>query len=334
MEAYSMLFGRRVEDMRTSLEQRRKQYWIIYQLLHQDPRMYIKDISSALGADPAVTSRRLTEALEEGYIVGPQLRKRSHKNTKEYTYFVTCEDPRTQFLKYKKDKNVVYHAVLIGSPNLWVISKEKMDITEDILIEGYRSDYHVPFVPNRSWETAIKTMQPKIETFDSDTYTPNKTIKARWDQYIEWDDQDEILFREFKYDLRKKLTPIMKKHHISGEKLYQWLDKLPQSCTTATYYFPETVAAYDPYFFIMETGYEDFIIDLFSELPTSSFFFKVSDHLCLYTYLKREFLRYAGIETNHFYKLHINLLLMDLLERGIISSEVHTIVEYYWGKDL
>jgi hypothetical protein len=31
--------------------------------------------------------------------------------------------------------------------------------------------------------------------------------------------------------------------------------------------------------FMFETDYEDFIVDLFSELPTSTFFFKVANKL-------------------------------------------------------
>lgn len=50
---------------------------------------------------------------------------------------------------------------------------------------------------------------------------------------------------------------------------------------TFTRYFPEGAKAYDPYLFVFETDYEDFIVDLFSELPTSTFFFKVSDKLLM-----------------------------------------------------
>ena len=320
--------------MRTSLEQRRKQYWIIYQLLFQTPRVYIKDISSAIGADPSVTSRRIQEAFELGYIVGPQVRKRSYSNMKEYTYFVDCKDPRKQFLKLKKDKNVVYHAVMIGSPNLWIVSREKMDIKGDIIVGGLRSDYHISCAQNRSWEKSLQIMKGGAESFSPETFEPNGTLQTHWDETARWDTKDETLFREFKYDMRKKLSPIMRKHHTSGEKLYKWLEKLPECCTTATYYFPETASAYDPYLFMFETDYEDFLIDLFSELPTSSFFFKIENKLVLMAYLKREYLRYIGVDSIDFGQMHLNLLLMDLMERGITTSEVHTIVEYYWAKNL
>ena len=43
----------------------------------------IGEIAKAVG--PYVVRKRLKEAFEQQYIVGPDIRKRSHLNTKEYT---------------------------------------------------------------------------------------------------------------------------------------------------------------------------------------------------------------------------------------------------------
>lgn len=126
----------------------------------------------------------------------------------------------------------------------------------------------------------------------------------------------------------------MKKYHISGEKTYTWLKNLPEYCTLFIRYFPERFSAYDPYLFMFETDYEDFIIDLFSELPTSPFFFKGSTKLFLFANIDRRLLRSTDNQISDITKLHIPLLIGDLLERGIIRSEAHAISEYYWVKDL
>ena len=83
----------------------------------------------------------------------------------------------------------------------------------------------------------------------------------------------------------------------------------------------------------METDYEDFIIKLFSELPTSCLFFKVADKLVFHVFLRKELLRFIGSQ-NGFDKLRLNLLIMNLLAKGILKSETHTIFEYYWGKNI
>lgn len=315
--------------MRTTLEDRKKQYRIIYELLYKMARIKVKEISSALRINRNAASRRLREAFELYYVLTPQIRKHSYANLKEYMYFINCKYPFDLYEQYRKDPDVIYHAVMGGFANLWVISKKKIDIKGDILFEGYRSDYYIAYAPHQSWRKAVQIMRKKVEQFNPDEYTPKNTIKTHWDESILWSTEDEILYREFKYNMRKNLSPVMKKHLISGQKIYEFLDKTAECCTIFTRYFPETISAYDPYLFIFETDYKDFIIDLFSELPTASFFFKVSDHLFVYTDVDRQLLRNVGLNTE-ISRLHIPLLVRDLFKKDIITNEAHAIIEYHW----
>jgi len=318
----------------TSSKKGRKEYWNIFELLNREPRIYIKTIASKLKIDSNTASKWMKEAYEEGRIYGPNLRKRSHENFKEYIYFLNCKNQRKLFLELIEDERIVYHAVMTGIPNLWVISKEEIDFEDEVVVKGRRSDFHVSFPPNHSWDTAIRKMKKLVEDFNPEDYEPKGIIKNHWGEVIEWDAQDETLFRVFKYNARHKLSPIMREHHVPGKKIYEFLKRLPKCCSIITYYFPEPIKTLEPYLFIMETDYEDFIIELFSELPTSCHFFKVADKLILYVFLKKEFLKFTGTDTNAFDKLHLNILIMNLLEKGILKSEAYTTVEYYWGKDI
>jgi predicted DNA-binding transcriptional regulator len=320
--------------MRTSLEERKKQYRIIYELLCKSTRIHIKDLAHILEIDPYTASRRLREAFEQGYISFPQVRKRSYAALKEYMYFVNCDHPFALYKKHSQDSSIVYHARMIGFANMWIIADKEINIEGDIIEKGLHSDYYVAYAPHHSWIRAIKNMQEKARAFDPKEYEPTGIIETHWHETIEWDIEDEILLREFKYNVRKKLSPIMKKNRISAEKIYKFFDRMHECCTVFTRYFPETISAYDPYLFMFETDYEDFIISLFSELPTSSFFFKVSDKLFLYANVDRSTLREIGLTMNDISQLHIPLLVDDLLRRGILEREEHGIVEYAWLKDL
>ncbi len=319
--------------MRTSEKQRRKQYRTIYELLFQTPRIYVKTVSSRLGTDPAVASRRMKEAFDLGYIAGPQLGRRSYQNMKEYVYFVNCGSSVKSFLNHIKDLNITYHAVMGGFSNLWIVSREEIDF-DDCILGGPRSDYHISFAPNHSWETTLQIMRNEVDNSSPRKGDPRGIIQTHWNETVKWDFKDEMLFREFKYNLRKKLSPIMKKYQISSEKLYEWFGRLPECCTITTSYFPERYSAYDSYLFMFETNYEDFIIDLFSKLPTSSLFFKVSNKLFLYARVAGRFVRFVDIQDSQIGQLQIPLLVEDLLDRGILKSEQHSIVEYYWRKNL
>jgi DNA-binding Lrp family transcriptional regulator len=320
--------------MRITQEKRKKQYRTIYEKLRRDPRIYAKELAKVLGIDRDVASRRLKEAFEQGYISLPQVRKRSYKNTKEYIYLVKSENPLESFIQYKKDMHVIYHAVMGGFANLWIIASKEIDVEGYVIICGPRSDYYIVYAPNHSWDQAIENIKKKVRAFSLEEYSLERIIEAHWNETIGWDQEFEILSREFKYNLRRKLTPVMKNSHISADKIYRFFEKLPECCTILVRYFPDSISAYDPYLFMFETDYEDFVIDLFSELPTSSFFFKVADKLFLHAFVERSSIRRTGLDMSDISQLHIPLIAKSLLKKGIIKSETHAIIEYHWGKNL
>jgi DNA-binding Lrp family transcriptional regulator len=321
--------------MRTSLEERKEQFRIIYEELIKDFRVYKKSLARSLGVNNRTASRRLREAFEKGYISLPQLRKRSYSNFKEYIYFVRCENPLQLFKQYQNDPRIIYHAVINGFANLWIVSRKEIDIPGEIITSGIHSDYHVAHPPNCSWNTAMDNMWEKAKSFHPAQYTPTHIITTHWNEHLDWWDKEfEKLYREFKFNARKKFKPIMKKHCVSSDKIYRLLENINRCCSVIIRYFPEGIKAYDPYLFMFETEYEDFIIELFSQLPTSAFFFRVSGNLCLYAHTKRSSMRKTGLDMSDISELHIPLITEYLLNRGILKRKVYALVEYHWTKSL
>ena len=78
--------------MRVSLEEKRRQFWTIYQMMYGNARVTITDLSEEIWIDRDTASGRMKEAYEKGHIVGPHLRKRSYKDFAEYVCLVSCED--------------------------------------------------------------------------------------------------------------------------------------------------------------------------------------------------------------------------------------------------
>lgn len=267
--------------------------------------------------------------------MGSHLRKKSYKNFLEYMYFVRASRPIELYHSLRRDNRVVYHARTVGFSDLWIVAEERLDIKEEIVVEGYRSDYWMSMAPACSWDHSITSMWDMIREFDPTSYTPRGYIKTHWDEEIKWNERDEILFQETKYGFRKPLEPLTKeKYHIGSGWAYEWLERLPECCTIATSYFPETVSAYDPCLFMFSTKYEDFIVDLFSQLPVSVFFFKVSDRLFLDIHVKKEFLRNTGENPVEFDQLEIPLMIKELRDKRIIINSAYEIIEYFWAKDL
>ena len=323
-----------VKIIRATPENVTKAYRAIYELMYENARVSSAKISRKIGTGPKNTSIWVKDAFEQGYITRPQIRKRSYANLKQYMFFVDCKDPLESYLQYSEDQNVAYHAVMDGFANLWVTSLDKMIIQGNILVGGPVSDMHVSFAPPHSWEETKKIMWEKVEKFDPEQYEPKGIIQTHYDENIEWDEEDELLYRYFKYDLRKPLHPIARKNHISDQRAWDWLKKLPQCCSIITKYYPQTRAAYDPYIFIFETDYEDFIIELFSEMPSSSLFFRVADTLVLFIQVERELSRKVDSDITDVSQLYIPLLTRSMVKKGIVKSRAHAIVNYHWRKDI
>ncbi|MBU6998406.1 MAG: winged helix-turn-helix domain-containing protein [Theionarchaea archaeon] len=317
--------------MRVSGGDLRNQYRMIYDLFCQESaRIHAKDIASKLGIDPRTAGRRIREASSRGYVVGPQIRKRSYSNMKEYVYFVNVGNPLRTYSEVAKNPDIEFYAGIIGCADFMAISRKKIDLGGDVVIEGVRSDYYIPQVPRHTWERALRKMREKTGSFDSNLFEPRRLIKTRSREDVTWDEEDENLFRYFEFDVRKPFTPVMKQHLISTGKIYKFLQRVDECCTRYTGYFPDGVSAYDPYFFVFETKYEDFVIDLFSELPTCSWFFKVGETLLVLAHLVREYFRINRACMSDIARLPLLSLTRSLLESGIVKSEKHALVEY-WG---
>jgi DNA-binding Lrp family transcriptional regulator len=322
-----------VKELPQSQEDRERDYRAIYEVFHENPRAFKKEIANLLHIRPSSANNRIRKAIELGYMSKSQIRLRSFANLMEYTYFLNCKNPSEFFSEFVDNEKIVYHALMSSCANMWVVSREELDLDCRKVVGGPRSDYLISYAPNHSWETATQKMWKKVGDFNPKDYEPQGFIKSHWNETIEWDSEYEALFREFNYDLMKPIDPIIKKYLISWGKVDKWMKNLSKYCTIITGYYPGGISSYDPYLFMLETDYEDFIVNLFSELPTSSLFFKVSNKLFLLAYVKREYMRFLNSQI-HIGELQIPSMLTKLIHKDVIRSESHGIVECYWQKSI
>jgi hypothetical protein len=314
-------------------ESRRKEFREIYEHLCDKPRFRPHHVSKDLGLRPSSVGLRLKEAVEKGHIVGPQIRKKSFSNFKTYMYLVNSTRSLKLFDEYIEDDHILYHAIMEGFCNLRVVSDVKLDI-EGTILGGVSSDYYISHPPDQPWEVSNQKMWDMVRKFDPADYTPKGYIKTHWNETVKWSEQDETLFLEFKYDLRKALQPLSEKTGMYMKKIKDFLEQLPKYCTVFTCYFQETIDNYDPYIYIFETDYEDFVIDLFSELPATCWFQRVSDTLIVHLWTIRGKMRKIDIHNKNVPERQISLLIKELLKRGIIKKENHAVVKFYGRKEI
>jgi hypothetical protein len=319
--------------MKVGLEQKKREYRILFDLLNTEARTSYSEIADVLGVDIRTARERFKEAIEKGYITVPQIRKKSFSNLKNHVHLIRSDDPIGLFEELAEDRRVIHHGLLDGFCDLIVTAKEKLDI-KGTICEGPSSDYYISCPPNQPWEISNQSMWDMVRTFNPNNYTPKGYIKTHWDELAEWSDTDEILFWEFKFNFRKSLDPIAKKRRLWKGIVYDWLKRLPRYCTILTCYFQESLSAYVPYLFMFETDYEDFIIDLFSQLPTTCWFQRVSDKLIAHMWTLMIPVKQENTRVRDIPELQISLLIRDLRKKEILKSEAHAMFNCYWRQEV
>jgi hypothetical protein len=314
-------------------EEKRKDFRAVFELLDRKPRIKYQEIANLLDVDIRIASSRLKEAIEKQYIVGPQIRKKSFSNLRNYVSFIDCDDPAELYQKCAKDKNVVHHAIIDGFCNFQVISKNPMNI-KGAIFEGALPDYFISRPPDHPWGMAIDIMHDLVREFNPEDYIPKGYITNHWNETVEWSEEHEILYQEFKYDLRKLLEPIARKYGISISRIRNFLEQLPTYCIIFTCYYRESLPTYDEYVHVLETDYEDFIIDVLSQLPATCWFYKVEDKLIAHLQIKTRPLRKKGGQIKGVTRLHIPLLVKDMMKKGIVKSEAHGTFKCFWRKEV
>ena len=320
--------------VRLSPEEKKEKYRLIFEALWDNPWVSERQLTSILGGSVVTTRNRIHEAVSLGYISNPQARKKSHENTRELLYFVRHPNPYTFYTELVNEMKISYHALMLGFCDMWIIADEPIDIDAELVFKGYRSDFHISHPVNKPWRTAISNIHEKIESFNFEK--PEKDIIQTKSEKIEWSPDYDILFKYFKFNLRKPRTPVMREYKIATETIDNFFSDLSELCTVFTMYYPEKLEAYEPWLYMIDTEYPNFIVNLFSELPTTSWFFTVNNKLFMFIYPEREIL--SVIRTSSSLKeiqnLHIPFILYNMKTKGIIKSEEHGRIDGYWQKEL
>jgi hypothetical protein len=313
-------------------EEKRKDFRAVFELLDRKPRIKYQEMAKILDLDIRIVSSRLKEAIEKEYIMGPQIRKKSFSNFKSYVNFVDSDDPVELYQRCREDENVIHNAILDGFCNFRVVSEKPMNIKGSVL-EGVLPDYVLSRPPDHPWGTAINTMRDMIARFDPEDYIPRQYITNHWDETVEWSSEYEILYQELKYNLRRPLMHIVNSHNMWRGKAYDFLRQLSEYCIIFTCYYRDSLSSYDECLYTFETDYEDFIIDVLSQLPATCWFYKVDDRLIAHLQIKTRPLRKRTAEAKVVTGLQVFLLVKDMMKKGIVKSEAHGTFECYWRKE-
>lgn len=310
--------------VKSTKPEREERFRRIHGFLQENPRMTYRSISERLKVNEKTASGMVHLMIEQGIITNPQARIRSYRNVREYVSFVQVKNKFKAYQRAMKDESVLYAGVLMGSPNFWVVSRHPGEVGGDVYVEGVRSDFYVAEPSRKTWNESIAAMKDVVEHFPAER--GESPLAFHGDEELRWDEEDDTLYWEFKYNVRREYKKLMKKYCISCRKIKTWLKRSNETCTVFTRFFPDGITFYDPHLFFIKTRYEKSVVDLFGMLPTSTLYFKVGDVLVVEPYLRTDYFRESFSR-----KAQIPLMLEALSDRGYITDYNYVLEDYsYW----
>lgn len=260
-------------------------------------------------------------AIENRIIILPIFRRKSYLNFKEYFYFLKSDDPHKFFKNAQKNDNVTYCSVQTGFANIQLISKSEIDLNERVILSGPRSNYYVSIPQNYTYKDSISKIDEKMQNIRRiRSESPLKFYKK---SYGPWGDLDEAIYWSFCNNVRKRFMHVIEETGAYSDKILDWFRNRDRFGDTITMFFPEGEKYYQLTLYMIETSYDNILIDIFSQLPTSSVFYRVDKYLIMAIYISFPF------EARSLVRRILSLL----KEKKLVKNYTNSIVEYGYRPD-
>ncbi len=306
--------------MKTALWPFSSDSYKIFQLLLTDPRITERSLAREFNVTEKTIGNWLRYAFNNVIVRTPVFRRKSFINFREYIYFVRARDP-DEFYESLINKNngILFCSVQTGFSNLQIVSTGEINLKEEVVFSGTRSDYHVSIPPKRDFSESFRLMEEKLNSIGDLNPSPSPLI-WRNEYYTKWNEDMEKIYLQLFNDMRKPFRQILRETGVDFQIFKKWLKDRDEFGQTIIMYFPDGVSAYQPTTYCIETEHDSLLIDLFSNLPVSCYFYRLDDRLLMKLYLPY---------TTKGKKVVRNIL-RALRKKELVQDYANSIDEYYY----
>jgi hypothetical protein len=296
----------------------------IFSILEENPRIPKTQIARRFRVNPKTAELWYDAAIKKRIIIPPVFRRKSYKNFREYFYFVKTKDPHSLYKELQNWEDIMYMSVHTGFPDFQIIARRPLSLDYDIALSGERSDYYVSTPKDHTFVDAIQNILDKLSDLKKIKEFPSP-LMIREEDYVEWDDKDESIFNALTNNVRKPWIQVLKESGAYKDKIMKWFRRRNEFGDTHIMFFPQGESSYQLSLFMVETEYDWLLIDIFSELPTSSVFYRLRNKLMMGIYLP--FLPSQGG------RFIVRKVLSVLQKKELVTDCTNSIVEYYFRPD-
>jgi hypothetical protein len=125
------------------------------------------------------------------------------------------------------------------------------------------------------WVQCAYQVEDYLHEFEPELTPTQRNILPK----LPWGNKEWTLFSAFYGNIRKKITPTLKKIEMRYEEYTAWKNGLDMYCTPHTGFYPQGYTSYAHHCFLVSSEYEPQVKKVFSFFPTTSFFMEVGKSL-------------------------------------------------------
>jgi len=293
-----------------SWEKRERDYGNIAREISKDHAVKGKEIAQKVDLSRNTVSKYLQEMYEHKIMVGPWMSLLPHPDYKEYVYLMNFSDFFSVFELLKGFPHVLYRGAAFGDWNTVVITDRFLDFSQlmgfqSVVHQGEKGIVYTPPVQYCSWDVWLQKLYDTMDTFSLESESEKKVVAPP----LNWGEHEWKLYHAFRPNMRKKVTPLLKKLHIRFETYTEWMNTLHDHCTIHTEFYPKGVKTYVQYCFLLDTDYNQSVKLLLSLFPTTPVIMEVGNQLLVS-------LKVVSSEATK----NMILMICDMASRGMVNK--------------
>ena len=263
---------------------RKKNYFEIFEHIFETPSISIYDMSQIASLSRNTISKYLREMYIEDILVGPQIRMRPAPNYREYIYLMNFRNPFQVFEGLKQFPHVLYHVMTFGDWNIMAVTDRPLDFSklvdfENMVRQAVRGHSYTPKVEYTAWDESFKKAYEEVNRF---TQVRKEYKDRRLAPRLDWQEDEWKLYYAFKFNMRQKVTPLLRRINVRYETYTKWTESLETHSTIHVGFYPEGYRNYITYCFLFSSDHEDSVKSLFSLFPTTPFVLEMGNQLMVF----------------------------------------------------
>ena len=261
-------------------------YHSLYCAIQENPRFTIKKLFSLLkmggrGQKYSTVTSQIAKLYERKISLRPNLVLRTFENCHTKAYFLkvkNSESISSAFHTLMQNPKLSYMLFLSGKYDFFVTSKYDLNFGKDLKIEkksiSYTPVYTVPY----GWNCEVKDVLRKIAGL---TLLKGK-IERRMEDWLPWNEIHYRIYEIMKNNVQIPFSHVAKKTDFSSNTIKKYFYKtvLPY-CNITHYFFPEGYDHYQQSFIIARSCHEKGLLNAFSRMPCTSYFFPLEEEIIL-----------------------------------------------------